>query len=75
MTSDEKLVSAQTELRKHGFDVFVDEPPSVAEGGKGVVVPGCPHCRKKLQTMAQFMEHLAVDVLPGILLEREPGVD
>jgi len=26
---------------------FVDEPPSIAQGGRGVVVPGCPTCKKK----------------------------
>jgi hypothetical protein len=42
-----------------------------------VIVPGCPHCHKKIRTMAQFIEHLAVDVLPGLpgIVEREPGVD
>jgi hypothetical protein len=27
---------------------FVDEPPSIAQGGRGVVVPGCPTCEKDL---------------------------
>jgi len=31
----------QTEIRRHSFDTFVDEPPSVAQGGKGVRVR-CP---------------------------------
>jgi hypothetical protein len=34
----------QQEIRKHNFDCFVDEPPSMAQGGRGVVVPGCPRC-------------------------------
>ena len=29
-------------------------PPSTAQGGKGVVVPGCPPCLKRINTMAQF---------------------
>jgi hypothetical protein len=33
----------------------------------GVVVPGCPACRKRLFTMANFMDHLADDVLPGLI--------
>ena len=39
----------------------------MADGGPGVVVPGCPACRKRLQTMANFMDHLADDVLPALL--------
>jgi len=56
----------QSEIRHHTFDTFVDEPPSMAQGGKGCVVPGCPTCRKRFQTMAQFLDHLADDVLPGL---------
>ena len=61
------LQMAQTELMKHSRETFVDNPPSIAQGGSGVVVMGCPRCRKKLQTVTQFMEHLASDVLPGIV--------
>jgi hypothetical protein len=32
----------RTELQQHDFSNFVDEPPSVAQGGRGVVVTGCP---------------------------------
>jgi hypothetical protein len=39
----------------------------MAEGGKGVVVPGCPTCRKRINTMAQFLDHVADDVLPGLI--------
>jgi hypothetical protein len=39
----------------------------MAQGGRGVVGPGCEHCKKKLYTTSQFVEHLAVDVLPHIL--------
>jgi hypothetical protein len=61
------LEAAQEELMKHEWDVFVTEPLSIAEGGKGVVVPGCPNCRKILYTNNQYLSHLALDVLPGIL--------
>jgi hypothetical protein len=44
----------------------VDTPPSIAQGGNGVVTPGCPACRKRLFTMANFMDHLADDVLPPL---------
>jgi hypothetical protein len=36
------LSAAKDELMKHSLDTFVDEPPSVAKGGRGVVVTGCP---------------------------------
>ena len=65
--SNQLLSALQTEIRKHNFDCFVDEPPSIVQGGKGVVVPGCPTCKKKFYTMAQFIEHIAEDVLPGIV--------
>ena len=75
----EQLTSAQTELRTRNSDLFVDATPLLPEGSKGVVVPGCPRCRKKIYTIAQFIEHIAVDVLPGLpglgLLGREPGID
>jgi len=61
------LGAAKAELMKHSLDTFVDEPPSVAEGGRGVVVTGCPNCRKIFGTVNQLMCHLADDVLPKIL--------
>ena len=67
MDKSQIISAAQAELQRHSFDTFVDDPPSVAQGGRGVVVPGCPQCKKRLQTMNQFMEHLAKDVLPGVL--------
>jgi hypothetical protein len=67
MRKSELLRALQTEIRRHNFDTFVDNPPSVAQGGNGVVVPGCPACRKRINTMAQFLDHLADDVLPGLV--------
>ena len=61
------LRALQQEIRRHDFDTFVDEPPSVAQGGKGVVVPGCPCCRARFGTIAQFLDHLANDVLPEMI--------
>jgi hypothetical protein len=69
MTKPELLRALQAEIRRHTFDTFVENPPSMAEGGKGVVVPGCPACRKRFYTMAQFGDHLADDVLP-VLIDR-----
>jgi hypothetical protein len=49
------LCELQKEIQRHDLSTFVDEPPSVAQGGKGVVVPGCPCCRKRFGTIAQFL--------------------
>jgi hypothetical protein len=57
----------RTELHRHDFSTFVDEPPCIAQGGQGVVVTGCPTCKKKFGTMPQFLDHLTDDVLPALL--------
>jgi len=31
------------------------------------VVPGCPTCRKKINTITKFVDHLTEDVMPKIL--------
>jgi len=67
MDRDELIRVAREEMQKHSFDTFVDDPPSVAQGGRGHVVTGCPVCKKKFQSLNQFMEHLASDVLPIIV--------
>ena len=59
--------STKSELMRHTWDTFVDSPPSVAEGGLGVVIPGCPACRKRINTNDQYLRHLSDDVLPVIL--------
>ncbi len=61
------LEAAQAELMRHGWDTFVNNPPSMAQGGKGVVVPGCTACRKILYLDHDYLSHLALDVLPQIL--------
>lgn len=58
------LAVLQQEIRRHDFSHFVDEPPSVAQGGHGVVVSGCPTCRNRINTTPQFPDHLADNVLP-----------
>ena len=63
----ELLFALQQEIRRHSWDHFIEEPPSVAQGGKGVVVPGCTACRKRINTHNQFLDHLANDVLPPLL--------
>jgi len=59
--------SAKSELMRHCWDVYTDNPPSVAEGGIGVVVPGCTACKKRINTSDQYLRHLSDDVLPIIL--------
>jgi len=61
------LRDAQREVNRHSWEYFVDNPPSIAQGGKGIVVPGCPACNKAINTMNGFVEHLANEVLPEIL--------
>jgi hypothetical protein len=61
------LEAAQHEMMKHHWDTFCTGPLSVAQGGKGVIVPGCVHCRKILYTINQYLGHLAIDVLPQII--------
>lgn len=34
------LAAIQQEIQRHDFSTFIDEPPSMAQGGKGVVIPG-----------------------------------
>jgi hypothetical protein len=74
VTSQELLAIVQSELRKHDFDCFLDTSVPLPTSRKGVVVPGCPYCKKQFYTMAQFVEHISFDVLP-LIFEREPGVD
>jgi hypothetical protein len=61
------LRALQQEIRRHDFNYFVDQPPSNAQGGRGVVVPGCPACMKRINTMNQFLDHLADDVMPALI--------
>src|SRR5438445_805642 len=51
MKKSDLLRALQTEIRRHTFDTFVDQSPSIAQGGNGVVTPGSPACRKRLFTM------------------------
>jgi hypothetical protein len=40
---------------------------SMAQGDRGVIVSGCPTCRKRFGTNTQYLDHLADDVMPVIL--------
>ncbi len=61
------LRALQQEIRRHDFGYFVDQPPSVAQGGKGVVVPWCPACMRRINTMSKFLDHLAKDAMPALI--------
>jgi hypothetical protein len=49
------LAAIQKEIHCHDLSYFVDEPPSVAQGGRGVVVAGCPACGKRINTDATVL--------------------
>jgi hypothetical protein len=40
----------------------------MAQGGRGVIVPGCPACKKLLQTIPHFLDHLTEDILPKVIV-------
>ena len=61
------LAAIQQEIQRHDFSHFVENPATIAEGGKGVVVSGCPACRKRINSMSQFLDHLAYDAMPALL--------
>jgi hypothetical protein len=69
MLKSKLLDEIQKEIYRHDFGIFVDEPPLVSQGGKGIVVAGCPACKKRLQSMNEFLNHLAKDAMP-VLLDR-----
>jgi hypothetical protein len=61
------LAAIQKEIQRHDLSYFVSDPPSVAQGGRGVVVAGCPACKKRINTMVQFLDHLTQDVMPALI--------
>jgi hypothetical protein len=61
------LAASQREIHNHDLTHFVDDPPSIAQGGRGVVITGCSRCRKRFGTVSQFIDHLALDVLPPLI--------
>ena len=67
MLKSELLRAIQNEIRRHDFDTFSDEPPSVAQGGRGIVTPGCVTCKKKLFTTPEYIDHICNDVLPKLI--------
>jgi hypothetical protein len=68
MTWQDLLAALQLEIQQDTLSTFQDEP-----GSKGVVVTGCPKCRKKFQTTGQFVEHITKDVLPAVIAKASNG--
>lgn len=67
MLKSDLLHALQIEIRRHTFDTFVDGPPSVAQGGKGIVTPGCVYCRKRIFTIQAYTDHICDEVIPALL--------
>jgi hypothetical protein len=61
------LAAIQKEIQRHDFSYFVNEPQSVAQGGRGVVVAGCPACKKRINTISQFLDRLTQDAMPALI--------
>ena len=66
MLSETILAIIRHEMHRHRFDTFVDEPPSIAQGGKGIVVSGCSLCRVQFRTTEQYVEHLTERVTRAV---------
>jgi hypothetical protein len=66
MKKSELLRALQTEIQRHDLSTFMNEQHRV-------VVPGCPACRKRFQTVEQFIQHINYDVLPGLLDKLSTG--
>jgi hypothetical protein len=60
------LHELQKEIQRHDLSTFVDEPPSAAQGGKGVTVPGCLYCRKRFGTIAQFLSGVIAAIIAAL---------
>ena len=73
MKKSELIAAIQKEILRHDFGTFVNNPPSVAQGGRGVVVPGRTTCNKRANTTTQFLEPIANDDIPRLIegLSRE----
>ena len=62
MTWKELLTYLQHEIEQHTLGTFPD-----GTGPGAVVISGCPTCRKKLQTINQFVRHITDEVLPRVI--------
>jgi len=64
MNAETIIAPVKREILRNTMGTFVDNPPSIAEGGQGVVVPGCAKCKTRLHMDEQFLDHLIFDVVP-----------
>jgi hypothetical protein len=60
------LEIVRSEFHKHRFDFYAE---SVPHSNRPVIVPGCPLCKVRLQTVSQFVDHLCEKVQAAV--ERE----
>lgn len=67
MKKSELLRVLQQEILRHDFGYFVDQPPSIAQGGKGFIVPGCPARMKRINTVNQFRAIGIMDLQLGLV--------
>jgi hypothetical protein len=67
MLKSELLRAIQQEIQRHDFSHFVENPPAVAQGERGVVVAGCPASKKRIDTISQFLDHLRNDAMPELI--------
>jgi hypothetical protein len=74
------LAAIQRKIYRHDFGTYVEDPRIIARGGRGIVVAGCPACKKRLQSVNELLRHLAEDAMPPLLdrmssenLERKPS--
>jgi hypothetical protein len=61
------LTLIQEEILKHDLSAFVEDRLAVGRIGTGLVVTGCPTCKKRLNTARDFRDHLANDAMPALL--------
>lgn len=59
MKKSELLRALQLEIQRHDLSTFMNEQHRVE--------PGCPACRKRFQTVEQFIMHITHEVLPPLL--------
>lgn len=59
------LALARCELQRHTLGTFNENAPGSPLGV--IVVPDCPTCKVRLNTVDQLMRHLSDDVLPGVV--------
>jgi hypothetical protein len=61
------LAIAKSEMGKHRWDFFMDQQHCATKGGKGAVVRGCPPCRKQLDSIRDYVDHLYEVALPKVI--------